>query len=102
VTSLAQVSFGLASATFSICLLFDHEDGSDIFLRNVGRSELHGITTQKTVLSNLRPCAALTVRDKLPAYTKQTTGKKTKILLRSLRLVQSRKHYELRESVLGK
>jgi hypothetical protein len=40
----------LLSAGFSLGLRFDTEDGDDIFLRNVGLSELHGVTTQKTAL----------------------------------------------------
>jgi hypothetical protein len=31
-------------------LLFDPKDGGDMFLQNVGLSELHDITTQKTIL----------------------------------------------------
>jgi hypothetical protein len=33
-----------------LALLFDPEDGSNIFFRNIGLFELHGVTTQKTVL----------------------------------------------------
>jgi hypothetical protein len=40
-----------AEASGKLALLFDPEDGSDIFLQSVGTlSELHGVTTQKTVL----------------------------------------------------
>jgi hypothetical protein len=35
---------------FVSCLFFDPEDGSSIRLRNAGRSQLHGVTTQNTTL----------------------------------------------------
>jgi hypothetical protein len=41
----------LPEASGKLTLLFDPEDGSDMFLQSVGAlSELHGVTTQKTVL----------------------------------------------------
>jgi hypothetical protein len=45
-----QLRLSSASAGFLFGLLFDPEDGCDRFLRNVGLSELHGVTSQKTVL----------------------------------------------------
>jgi hypothetical protein len=44
-----QTRLPTASAGFLLGLLSDTEDGGDIFLRNVEFSELHGVTTQKTV-----------------------------------------------------
>jgi hypothetical protein len=35
---------------WKLSLLFDLGDGGDVFLRNVGLSELHSVTTQKTAL----------------------------------------------------
>jgi hypothetical protein len=35
---------------FFLSLLFDFEDGRDMFLRNAGISELHGVVTKKTAL----------------------------------------------------
>jgi hypothetical protein len=55
-----KLVFSPASTGFFFVLLFDHEDGDDMFLRNVGfselsaLSELHAITTRKSY-SSLSP-----------------------------------------------
>jgi hypothetical protein len=40
-----------ASADFFHGIIFCPEDGGDVFLRNVGLSQLHGVTTHKSVIS---------------------------------------------------
>jgi hypothetical protein len=40
----------LGYGNFFLGSLFDPDDVGDIFLRNVGTSELHGVTTHKIVL----------------------------------------------------
>jgi hypothetical protein len=52
-------------------LLFDTEDGGDMFLRNVGVSEMHGFTYQKIELSTVTA-----MRTSNPTHVKiQFTGR---------------------------
>jgi hypothetical protein len=48
--NVTELSLPPASPDSLLGLLFDLEDGDDMFLRNVGLCQLHGVTSQKTVL----------------------------------------------------
>jgi hypothetical protein len=66
-----------AEAGSKLVLLFDPEDGGDVFRWNIGLSKLHGVTMQKTVLFSFSyDREAVTDQDRKPSITNMYSWKK--------------------------